>query len=61
MLVDRKNEIRRGIISPGIDVEHEVRPDIGIDPFLARLGRERHFALRLALALTGPRWTEQRS
>ena len=46
MLVDRKDEIRRGIAGAGIDVEHEVRPEIGIDPFPALVGPEPLLALR---------------
>ena len=45
MLVDRKDEIRRGIAGAGIDVEHEVRPEIGIDPFPALVGPEPRLAL----------------
>ena len=46
MLVDWQDDIRRCIAGAGVDVKHEVRPEISIDSFRAFVGPERLLALR---------------
>src|SRR4051812_42846419 len=53
MLVDRKDDICRGIAGAGIDVEHEVRPEIGVEPYPALVGPAPILALRSGARLEG--------